>query len=166
MKKLVLFAAIAATLTFTACNSCNGNKPQGFAVESESETDSIFMLNDSTVADEQTFVFEGLMPMQDGTVSDVVLTIKALSLNDDGVYDMSSTYMDGNSPRTLSDKGESVVLIGMTNDSTAVIYELISYDSNNPRINLKMNSDSSLTRLNSRMQPASNNVAHKLVHKK
>ncbi len=166
MKKLVLFAAMAATLTFAACNSCNSNKPQGIIIESESEVDSIYMVNDSTVADEQTFVFEGLMPMQDGTVSDVVLTIKALSLNDDGVYDMNSTYMDGNSPRTVNDKGESVVLIGMTNDSTAVIYELISNNNNNPRINLKMNSDSSLTRLNSRMQPASKNAAHKLIHRK
>lgn len=162
MKKIVLFAAIAATFTFSACNSCN-NKPQPVVLESE--TDSIYMVNDSTIADMQTFVFEGLMPMDNGQIGDVVLTIRALSLMNNGEYDINSTFMNGNIPATWSDSGETMIFIGMPNDSTAIIYELIS-DNNNPKITMKMNSDSTFTKLDSKMQLASKDNAHKLIHKK
>lgn len=165
MKKIVLLAAIAATLTFTACNSCSDNSQTTIVPISETEKDSLYMVNDSTVADKQTFVFEGLMPMNDGTIADVVLTIKALNLNEDGTYKMSNTYMNGITPQTMNDSGEAMILIGMPNDSTAVIYELIS-DNDYPRTRLKINSDSSLTKLNSKMEAASNNPSHKLIHKK
>lgn len=165
MKKIVLFAAIAAaTFTFSSCNSC-GNKKQQIVIENALETDSIYMVNDSTVADEQTFVFEGLMPMDNGTVGNVVLTIRALNLSDNGEYMINNTFMNGTTPMTWSDSGETVVLIGMPNDSTAMIYEFIS-ENNNPKMTMKVNSDSSLTRLNNKMEPMSKEHAHRLIHRK
>lgn len=166
MRKIVLLAAIAATLTFTACNSCGRNNKQKMVViDSEMESDSLFMLNDSTMADLQTFVFEGTMPMDDGTIANVVLTIEALSLSDNGEYEISTSYMSDNTPMYWNDSGESVVFVGVPNDSTAIVYELISYN-NNPQLMMMVNPDSSLTKLNKKMMPASKNPAHKLIHKK
>ena len=154
---------MAAVLTFSACNSCEGTQQQPLVIESE--TDSLYMLNDSTIADKQTFVFEGLMPLDNGAVGNTVLTVQTLSLNDDGTYTLNTSYIDeSNNPINTSDSGETMVLIGIPNDSTAIIYELVSYN-DNPKINLMVNSDSSLTRLNGNMQPASANPGHKLVHR-
>ena len=163
MKKIVSLAAMSAVLTFAACNSCGGTQQQPLVIESE--TDSLYMLNDSTIADKQTFVFEGLMPLDNGAVGNTVLTVQTLSLNDDGTYTLNTSYIDeSNNTINNSDSGETMVLIGIPNDSTAIIYELVSYN-DNPKINLMVNSDSSLTRLNSNMQPASANPGHKLVHR-
>ena len=52
MKKIVFLAAMSASLFMMSCNSCD-NRQQGIVLETE--TDSIFMPNDSTVADLQTF---------------------------------------------------------------------------------------------------------------
>lgn len=163
MKKLILLAATAATLTFSACNSCGNKRP---ALVIESETDSLYLVNDSTVADKQTFVFEGLMPLDNGRTGNVLLTIQTVSLNDDGTYTITTEYTDSNNtPATTRDSGETIVLIGIPNDSTAIVYELIS-DNSNPKINMQVNSDSTLTRLDSSFKPISNNPAHRLVHKK
>ena len=54
------------------------------------ETDSLYMLNDSTIADAQTFIFEGMLPMKNGNIGDVVLTMRTLSLNDDGTYTVTT----------------------------------------------------------------------------
>lgn len=163
MKKIVSLAAMAAVLTFSACNSCGGTQQQPLVIESE--TDSIYMLNDSTIADKQTFIFEGLMPLDNGEVGNTVLTVQTLSLNDDGTYTLNTSYIDeSNNTVNNSDSGETMVLIGIPNDSTAIIYELVSYN-NNPKINLMVNSDSSLTRLDGNMQPASASPKHRLMHR-
>lgn len=163
MKKIALLAAIAVTFTITACNSCGNEQP---SIVIEGETDSLYMVNDSTVGDKQTFFFEGLMPMDNGKAGNVQLVIQTVNLNSDGTYTINTTYMDENSNMvTNNDSGEAFVLIGIPNDSTAIVYELIS-NNNNPKINLKVNSDSTLTKLNNKMQPASQNPSHKLIHKK
>lgn len=163
MKKIVSLAAIAVALTFSACNSCGGNQQPPIVIESE--TDSLYMLNDSTIADKQTFIFEGLMPLDNGAVGNTVLTVQTLSLNDDGTYTLNTSYIDeSNNTVNNSDSGETTVVIGIPNDSTAIIYELVSYN-NNPKINLMVNSDSSLTRLNGNMKPASTNPKHRLMHR-
>ena len=164
MKKIVSLAAMAAVLTFSACNSCGSTQQQPLVIESE--TDSLYMLNDSTIADKQTFVFEGLMPLDNGAVGNTVLTVQTLSLNDDGTYTLNTSYIDeSNNTINNSDSGETMVLIGIPNDSTAIIYELVSYG-NTPKTQLMMNSDSSFTKLNSKMQAASKNPDHILKQKK
>ena len=162
MKKIVFIATLAATLLVSSCSSCDNNQ-QGIALETE--TDSIFMLNDSTVADLQTFTYEGLLPMDNGTIADYTLTIKSLGLDVNGTYTIFSTFMSDTSLIKLQDNGESIVIIGIPNDSTAVIYQLVS-STNQPTMNLQLNSDTTLTKLNNRMQPASKEGKHKLIRKK
>ncbi|MBR1947133.1 MAG: copper resistance protein NlpE N-terminal domain-containing protein [Bacteroidaceae bacterium] len=161
MKKLIPLTAVAAVLLFASCNSCgNCNKPQGIMIES----DSLYMVNDSTIADAQTFIYEGTLPMTNGNIGDVLLTIQTVSLNEDGTYTITTDYVN-EALADETDNGEVMVMIGMPTDSTAIIYELVSANGN-PKMNLMLSPDSSLVKLDSKMKPASMNPAHKLVPKK
>ncbi len=162
MKKLFLLSTSAVVLLlFSSCNSCGScNTPQGVVVE----TDSLYMVNDSTIADAQTFVFEGTVPMTNGNIGDVLLTIKTLSLNDDGTYTITTDYVD-EAIATESDNGNVLVVIGMPNDSTAIVYELVSANGN-PSMNFMLSPDTSLVKLDANMQKASSHPSHKLSHKK
>jgi len=162
MKKAIIFSVTAVCmLLFSSCNSCgNSCPPPGIAVE----TDSLYMVNDSTIADAQTFVFEGPLPMNNGNIADVVLTMRTLSLNDDGTYTITTDYID-EAIASESDNGNVLVVIGMPNDSTAVIYELVSA-TGGQKMNFMLSPDSSLVKLNSKMRPASADPSHKLVPKK
>ncbi len=160
MKK-VIFLITTATLLFTSCNSCgNCNAPQGIMIES----DSLYMVNDSAIADAQTFIYEGTLPMTNGNIGDVLLTIQTVSLNDDGTYTITTDYVN-EALASETDNGEVIVMIGMPTDSTAIIYELVSANGN-PKMNLMLSPDSTLVKLDDKMKPASMNPAHKLVPKK
>ena len=163
MKKSVFFAVVTASLLMVSCNSCDNNKQQGIILETE--TDSIYMPNDSTVADLQTFVYEGLMPMDNGTIADYTLTIKSLGLDNNGTYTILSSFMSDTSLIKQQDNGESIVIVGIPNDSTAIIYQLVSAN-NKPTINLMKSSDSTLTKVNKQLQPVSKDMKHKLIRKK
>lgn len=162
MKKIVFFAAASAVLLLHACNSCNGNKSDAMVMEME--TDSIYMLNDSTIADAQTFVFEGLAPMANNAPAEVVLAFRTISLNQDGTYTITTDYID-EGLATQTDNGDAVIIMGTANDSTATIIELVSAN-NMPPVNFLMQGDSSLVRVNRKGAPISNDPAHKLNMKK
>ena len=163
MKKNVFLAVVATSLLMASCGSCSDNRQQGIVLETE--TDSLFMLNDSTVADLQTFVYEGLMPMDNGTIADYILTIKSLGWEENGVYTILSTVTTDTAVIKEQDNGESIVVVGMPNDSTAVIFQLISAN-NNPPMHLMAQGDSSLVKIDKNMQPVSKDAKHKLVRKK
>lgn len=162
MKKIVFFAAVAMVLLLHACNSCNGNK--GDAMVMEMETDSIYMLNDSTLADAQTFVFEGLSPMDNNAPAQVILAFRTISLNQDGTYTITTDYID-EGLATQTDNGEAIVLMGTVNDSTATVIELVS-SNNMPTMSFRMQSDSTLVKVNNNGVPVSKDPTHKLSIKK
>ena len=163
MKKNVFLAVVATSLLMASCGSCGNKREQGVVLETE--TDSIFMLNDSTVADLQTFVYEGLMPMDNGTIADYILTIKSLGWEENGNYTIISTVSTDTAVIRQQDNGESIVVVGVPNDSTMVIYQLISAN-NNPPIHLMAQGDSALVKINKNMQPVSKDAKHKLLRKK
>ena len=162
MKKILLLVATAATFIFSSCNSCNGNKENGVVIESE--TDSIFWVNDSTIADAQTFVFEGTSPMYNNAVADVVLTVRTISLNNDGTYSVTTDFID-EGLATQTDNGEAIFLLGTENDSTATIIELVSAN-NSPTVSFMMLEDSSLVKVGNNGKPASMHKEHRLKVKK
>ena len=159
MKKTLLSAATATALLLASCNSggCK-NVHQGIVIE----TDSIYMPNDSTVADAQTFIFEGTSPMNGNAVADVVLAISTINLNSDGTYTITTDYVD-EGIATQNDNGEAVIITG--NDSTMTVIELVSANMN-PTISFMMQQDSSLVKVGANGQPASPHPAHKLNLKK
>jgi copper homeostasis protein (lipoprotein) len=162
MKKSVFLAATIFSFFVASCNSC-GNKQQGVVIETE--TDSIFMPNDSTVADLQTFVYEGLLPMDNGTIADYTLTIKSLGIDENGTYAILSTFMSDTSLIKMQDNGQSIVVIGMPNDTTAIVYQLVSAN-NHPTLNLMLHGDTALSKLDKQMKPVSKDFKHKLLRKK
>lgn len=160
MRKILLSAAATAVLLLSSCNSCNSNAPQGLAFESE--TDSIYMLNDSTMADEQTFVFEGVSPMNGNAVANVLLAVSTVNLNSDGTFTITTDYVD-EGLATQNDNGEALIIAG--NDSTMTVIELVSAN-RKPTISFMMQEDSSLVKVGKDGKPASKDSTHRLNLKK
>ena len=161
MKKFILFAAMAATVFFTSCNSCGEcNNRGGILIES----DSITMVNDSIVSDVQTFIFEGQSPMNGNAAANVLLAISTINLNSDGTYTITTDYID-EGLATQNDNGDALIILGNGNDSTATVIELVSAN-NMPTMNFMITEDSSLVKIDKNGQPVSNNPDHKLKMKK
>lgn len=158
------------TLTAIACLavfaiSCNNKKERDATIGYESYSDSIYMVNDSTIGELQTYVYEGTLPTDAGTPANYLLTIYSYNLNADGSYTLSESYTEANGiARTLYDEGEVLVMVGIPNDSTAVVYELISY-SDRPRLRLISEGDSALHKIGTDFKRASHDMRHKLHRK-
>jgi hypothetical protein len=147
-------------LLLQACNT--KSKPQqqdGIFIEE----DSIYMVNDSTIADAQTFIFEGTSPMNGNAIADVVLAVSTVNLNSDGTYTITTDYVD-EGIATQTDNGEALILVGM-NDSTATVIELVS-SNKNPTMSFMMTEDSSLVKVDKSGKPVTKNPNHKLKIKK
>jgi copper homeostasis protein (lipoprotein) len=160
MKRFLLFTVAAATLLFSACNSKNKTEQNGMAIEEE----SIYIVNDSTMGNPQTFIFEGTSPMDGNALADVILAVSTVNLNNDGTYTITTDYVD-EGIATQNDNGDALILVGM-NDSTATIIELVSANNGTPSISFMMMEDSSLVKVDSMGRPASKNPKYKLDLKK
>ena len=158
MKKYLLFTVAVATLLISACNSKTKEKPMQDGMVFEE--DSIFFVNDSTIADVQTFVFEGTSPMDGNAIADVILAVSTVNLNSDGTYTITTDYVD-EGIATQSDDGNAMILLGV-NDSTATIIELVSNNYNTPTVSFMMMEDSSLVKVDNNGKPVANNPNHKL----
>ncbi len=163
MKKMLTLAAVVALAALAV--SC-GNKKRTDAIAAvEAYSDSVYMVNDSTIGEMQTYVYEGMLPTDVGLPANYVLTINSYGLNADGTYSLTESYTETNGmTRTNYDEGEKIVMVGMPDDSTAIIYELISY-SGRPRMHLVAESDSALHKLDKNLKRVSHNMKHKLRRK-
>ena len=65
---------------------------------------------------------------------------------------------------TNRDEGQKIVVVGMPNDSTTIVYELISY-SNRPKMRLVAEGDSALHKVDKELKRVSQDVKHKLRRK-
>ena len=155
------------TMTTIACLaacaiSCGNKKEKSIPVGYESYSDSIYMVNDSTIGELQTFVYEGMLPTDAGVPANYVLTVTSYGLNADGTYSLTESYTETNGvTRTNYDEGQKLVLVGIPNDSTAIVYELISY-SNRPKMHLVAEGDSALHKVDKHMKRVSHDMKHKL----
>jgi copper homeostasis protein (lipoprotein) len=163
MKKMLTMTAIAC---LAACAiSCGNKKERSVPVGYESYSDSIYMVNDSTIGELQTYIYEGMLPTDAGIPANYLLTIYSYDLNSDGSYTLTESYTETNgTARTLRDEGEVLVMVGMPNDSTAIVYELISYN-DRPRLRLAAEGDSVLHKLDKNFKRASRDIRHKLHRK-
>lgn len=160
MKKMLTMTAFACLAAFAI--SCGNKKAKNVPIEFESYTDSVYMVNDSTIGDLQTYIYEGILPTDAGIPANYVLTINSYGLNADGTYSLTESYTETNGmTRTHSDEGEKLVMVGIPNDSTAIVYELISY-SNRPKIRLVAEGDSALHKVDKDLKRVSQDVKHKL----
>lgn len=163
MKKTLTMAAIVCLAALAV--SCGNKKRVEPAVAIEAYSDSIYMVNDSTIGDLQTYIYEGMLPTDDGIPANYVLTINSYGLNADGTYTLTESYTETNGmTRTNKDEGQKIVMVGMPNDSTAVVYEFISYNSR-PKMRLVAEGDSALHKLDKDLKRVSQDVKHKLRRK-
>ena len=163
MKKTLTTTALMCLAVLAI--SCGNKKGKDAPIAFESYTDSVYMVNDSTIGDLQTYIYEGILPTDAGIPANYVLTINSYGLNADGTYSLTESYTETNGmTRTHSDEGEKLVMVGMPNDSTAIVYELISY-SNRPKIRLVAEGDSALHKVDKDLKRVSNDIKHKLHRK-
>ena len=163
MKKTLTIAAAVCMAALAV--SCGNKKKAEPAIAVEAYSDSLYMINDSTIGDLQTYVYEGMMPTDAGQPANYVLTINSYGLNADGTYSLTESYTETNGmARTNKDEGEKIVMVGMPHDSTAVVYELISY-SNRPKLRLVAEGDSALHKVDKDLKRVSKDIKHKLRRK-
>lgn len=160
MKKMLTMTAVACLAAFAI--SCGSKREKNAPIGYESYSDSIYMVNDSTIGELQTYIYEGMLPNDAGTPSNYLLAIYSYDLNADGSYTLSESYTEANgTARTLYDEGEIIVWLGMPDDSTAIVYELISYN-NRPRLRLMAEGDSALHKIGADFKRVSHDARHKL----
>lgn len=163
MKKIGIMAAVV-TLAALAV-SCGNRKKNDVVAAVEAYSDSIYMVNDSTIGDMATYIYEGMLPTDAGIPANYVLTINSYGLNADGTYSLTESYTETNGmTRTHKDRGEKIVMVGMPNDSTAIVYELISFN-DRPKIRLVAEGDSALHKIDKNFKRVSNDIKHKLRRK-
>ena len=133
MKKVFIAAALAAMIV-----SCGSKGNKSAEIIAESESDSIFAVNDSTLGELQTYSYEGILTTYLGT-------------------------KDGN--QAFTDSGTVVTIIGIPNDSTAIVYQLISATPGHEKTNFLAEGDSALTMIGKDFKKAVSKLNYTLKKK-
>ena len=163
MKKMLTLTALVLCMAVLAISCGEMKKDTPIAVASYN--DSIYMINDSTIGELQTYIYEGMLPTDAGIPANYVLTINSYGINADGTYSLTESYTETNGmTRTQSDEGQKIVMVGIPNDSTAIVYELISYN-NRPKLRLVAEGDSALHKIDKDLKRMSHDAKHKLRRK-
>ena len=109
MKKVFIAAALAAMIV-----SCGSKGNKSAEIIAESESDSIFAVNDSTLGELQTYSYEGILPAADAEGINYQLTLQEAGQDSLGTYNLTTTYLgtkDGN--QAFTDSGTVVTIIGI-----------------------------------------------------
>lgn len=161
MKKVFILVAMAAIIT--SCGS-KGNKSAEMIAEGES--DSIFAVNDSTLGDLQTYTYEGIIPAADAEGINYQLTLQETGEDSLGTYNLTTTYLgtkDGN--QVFTDSGTVVTIIGIPNDSTAIVYQLVSAAPGHKKTNFLAEGDSAVTMIGKDFKKAASKLNYTLKKK-
>ena len=108
MKKVFIAAALAAMIV-----SCGSKGNKSAEIIAESESDSIFTVDDSTLGELQTYSYEGILPAADAEGINYQLTLQEIGQDSLGTYNLTTTYLgtkDGN--QAFTDSGTVVTIIG------------------------------------------------------
>lgn len=161
MKKLLFVLAAAALIV--SCQS-KGNKTEMIV---ESEQDSLYMVNDSTLGDMQTYTYEGMLPAADAEGINYLLVIQSAAMDSTGTYTLTTTYIGTNDgkDKTFTDRGRTMVKNGIPNNPNAVVYELVSNDGDET-VYFLAEGDSALTMVNKDYQKANSKLNYTLKRKK
>lgn len=140
MKKLLFVLAAAALVV--SCQS-KGHKAE---MTSESMEDSVFMVNDSTIGELQTYTYEGMLPAADCEGIEYQLILQAIAPDSVGNYTLNTTYIgaDNGKDQKFTEKGKTKVVRGTVDDQNAVIIQLVS-NNGEEVINFLAENDSVLT---------------------
>lgn len=148
MKKLLFVFAVTALVM--SCQS-KGNQAE---VTSESMEDSVFMVNDSTIGELQTFTYQGMLPAADCEGIDYQLVLQTVSPDSVGTYILNTTYIgaDNGKNKVLTEKGKTNVIRGIKSNPNAVVVQLVS--DKGDKTNFLAEGDSALTLVNNDFKKA------------
>ena len=161
MKKVFIAAALAAMIV-----SCGSKGNKSAEIIAESESDSIFAVNDSTLGELQTYSYEGILPAADAEGINYQLTLQEAGQDSLGTYNLTTTYLgtkDGN--QAFTDSGTVVTIIGIPNDSTAIVYQLVSATPGHEKTNFLAECDSALTMIGKDFKKAVSKLNYTLKKK-
>lgn len=161
MKKVFILVAMAAIIT---SYGSKGNKSAEMIAEGES--DSIFAVNDSTLGDLQTYTYEGIIPAADAEDINYQLTLQETGEDSLGTYNLTTTYLgtkDGN--QVFTDSGTVVTIIGIPNNSTAIVYQLVSAAPGHEKTNFLAEGDSAVTMIGKDFKKAASKLNYTLKKK-
>ena len=160
MKKVFIAAALAAMIV-----SCGSKGNKSAEIIAESESDSIFAVNDSTLGELQTYSYEGILPAADAEGINYQLTLQ--EAGQDSLHIQSDDHLfrnkDGN--QAFTDSGTVVTIIGIPNDSTAIVYQLISATPGHEKTNFLAEGDSALTMIGKDFKKAVSKLNYTLKKK-
>jgi len=158
MKKVFIATALAAMIV-----SCGSKGNKSAEIIAESESDSIFAVNDSTLSELQTYSYEGILLAADAEGINYQLTLQEAGQDS---LDLMTTYLgtkDGN--QAFTDSGTVVTIIGIPNDSTAIVYQLISATPGHEKTNFLAEGDSALTMIGKDFKKAVSKLNYTLKKK-
>lgn len=87
-EKVFIAAALAAMIV-----SCGSKGNKSAEIIAESESDSIFAVNDSTLGELQTYSYEGILPAADAEGINYQLTLQEAGQDSLGTYNLTTTYL-------------------------------------------------------------------------
>lgn len=142
MKKIVF--ALAAIGLMASCQS-KGNKAE---LETESMSDSVYMVNDSTFAELQTYTYEGILPAADGPGIKYNLVIQSDGPHNDGTYTLTTTYIEAENgkDKSFTEKGKTRIIKGIDENPNAIVVQLVS--DKGEKTNFLAEGESELTMVN------------------
>lgn len=141
MKKV--FFILAAVFTMVACNL---KVKKGVETIAESLTDSIFDIDGDTLGNLESFTYEGVIPHEGDNGTEYQLILQEVTPDSIGTYTLSSIPVNPKTGKSdaVRDSGLVITVIGLPEDSVAVIYQLISADVMNKKKNVIVHDDSTL----------------------
>lgn len=165
MKKVFFAAGLAFLLA--SCGSKGKPTPQ---MIEESVSDSLFAVNDSTVDDWQTYTYEGILAAADTNGLKYQLALQGLNPDSLKSYSLTISTVETSetspeSTHTFTDQGTVITLVGTPDDSTAVVYQLVSAGPGHERTNFLAEGDSLLTLLGHDFKKACSKVDYTLRKK-
>lgn len=159
MKKLLFVFTVTALVM--SCQS-KGNQAE---VTSESMEDSVFMVNDSTFGELQTFTYQGMLPATDCEGIDYQLVLQTVSPDSVGTYILNTTYIgaDNGKDKALTEKGKTNIIRGIKSNPNVVVVQLVS--DKGEKTNFLAEGDSALTMVNKEFKKAMSDFNYTIKRK-
>lgn len=112
-------------------------------------------------------IYEGILPAADAEGINYQLTLRKTGSNSPDTYHLTTTYLGiKNGNRTFTDKGTVVTLVGIPDDSTALVYQLVSAGPENEKTNFLAEGDSALTMIGEDFKKAASKLNYTLKKKR
>lgn len=162
MKKVCIVAAMAAIIV-----SCGSKGSKNTEMITESVTEPLAVVTENVSDNLETCQYEGVLPGADVSGINYQLTLQKVGGDSLGTYHLTTTYLgaDNGQDQVFTDSGAVATIVGIPNDSTAIVFQLVSYASGNEKTNFLVEGDSTLTMVGADFEKAISELNYTLRKK-